>query len=180
MTVHHGENARVLTLRDARPEDAAEVAGVHVRSWQAAYRGLLPDGYLDGLRAEDRAARYTFHLIGPDDPATTVALEAGVILGFVTTGPARGEAHTVGEVHAIYLDPSAWGRGLGRALMTHALARLARRGWTEAVLWVLAGNDRAERFYRAGGWRPDGGRREEEVWGVRVDEVRYRLPLGVR
>ena len=30
------------------------VARVHVRSWQVGYRGLLPDAYLDGLRAEER------------------------------------------------------------------------------------------------------------------------------
>ena len=36
------------------------VARVHVRSWQVGYRGLLPDAYLDGLRAEERAERYNF------------------------------------------------------------------------------------------------------------------------
>jgi ribosomal protein S18 acetylase RimI-like enzyme len=172
-----GHNAAVLTLRDARPEDAAKVAEVHVRAWQVAYRGLLPDDDLDGLRAEDRAARYTFHLVGPEHPATTVALEDGEIRGFVTTGPARGCAQTVGEVYAINVDPAAWGRGVGRALMAHARARLAERGCTEALLWVLVGNVRAERFYRADGWRADGTQRDDEVWGVRVSELRYRRRL---
>lgn len=36
------------------------VARVHVRSWQVAYRGLIPDGYLDRLCPEDRAVRYDF------------------------------------------------------------------------------------------------------------------------
>ena len=40
-----------MFLRPAEPDDAMEVARVHVRSWQAGYRGLLPDAYLDGLRA---------------------------------------------------------------------------------------------------------------------------------
>jgi GNAT superfamily N-acetyltransferase len=120
----------MLTVRAARPEDAADVARVHVRSWQAAYRGLLDDEHLDGLRPEDRAARYTFHLVGPDQPATAVALEDDEIRGFVTTGPARGCAQTVGEVYAINVDPSAWRRGVGRALMAHARSRLASRGFT--------------------------------------------------
>jgi GNAT superfamily N-acetyltransferase len=167
----------VLTLRDARPQDAAQVAGVHVCSWQVAYRGLLPDAYLDGLRAEDRARRYTFDLVGPDHPATTVALEGDEICGFATTGPARGEAQRAGEVYAIYVDPKAWGRGVGRVLMENARSRLAGLGFTEALLWVLTGNDRAERFYRAGGWLPDGGRREEDVWGIRVSNIRYRRLL---
>lgn len=107
---NQSENAAVPELREARPDDAAAVAGVHVRSWQAAYRGLLPDEYLDGLRAENRARRYTFHLVGPEHPATTVALAAGRLCGFVTTGPARGGAETnQGEIYALYVDPDAWG-----------------------------------------------------------------------
>jgi ribosomal protein S18 acetylase RimI-like enzyme len=167
----------VLTLRHARPEDAAEVARVHVCAWQVGYRGLLADEYLDGLRAEDRAGRYTFHLVGPDQPATTVALEGDEICGFVTTGPARGGARTVGEVYAIHVDPRAWGRGVGRVLMANARSRLSGLGFTEAVLWVMTGNDRAERFYRADGWLPDGQRREDDVWGTRVSEIRYRRRL---
>jgi ribosomal protein S18 acetylase RimI-like enzyme len=86
---------------------------------------------LDGLRAEDRATLYTFHLTGPDDPATVVAVEAGEIRGFATTGPARATAGTVaGEVYALYVDPRAWWRGIGRVLMTNARSRLVRRGFT--------------------------------------------------
>jgi hypothetical protein len=44
-----------MFLRPAEPSDASAVARVHVRSWQAGYRNLLPDQYLDGLRPEDRA-----------------------------------------------------------------------------------------------------------------------------
>jgi hypothetical protein len=46
-----------ISLRPAVPGDSLAVARIHVRAWQTAYRGLLPDAYLDGLRAEDRAAR---------------------------------------------------------------------------------------------------------------------------
>jgi hypothetical protein len=50
-------------------------------------------------------------------------------------------------------------------------------GFTEALLWVLIGNDRAERFYRADGWLPDGQRRDDDVWGARVSEIGYRRRL---
>ncbi len=74
--------------------------------------------------------------------------------------------------------------GLGRVLIGEARRLLAERGHADALLWVLAGNSRAERFYRADGWRPDGSRRQEEIgagWGpdsgAVVDEVRYRRSL---
>lgn len=168
----------MLNTRHARQEDAAAVAGVHVRSWQVGYRGLLPDEYLDGLRAEDRMHRYTFGSGDPNDPTTIVAVEDGVICGFVTTraSPDPDDAGR-GEVLALYVDPQAWGTGVGRHLLGEARRQLARGGATQAVLWVLAGNDRAQRFYGVDGWVADGGRRNVQMWSVAVDEIRYRRSL---
>ena len=78
-----------MLIRLAQPEDALAVARVHVRSWQAAYRSLLPDEYLDQLRPEDRAAHYDFSHSDPQKPYTQVAESDGAILGFATTAPAR-------------------------------------------------------------------------------------------
>jgi GNAT superfamily N-acetyltransferase len=169
---------QVETVRAARPGDAAEVADVHVRSWQAAYRGLLPPEYLDGLRAEDRAARYRFDDADPAAPFTMVAETDGHIRGFATVGPAsHDESSSVGELLALYVDPEAWGTGVGRLLVGEARAHLARRGFVEAILWVLSGNSRAQRFYRTDGWVLDGRARTDEVWGVEVDEISFWRPV---
>jgi hypothetical protein len=45
------------------------------------------------------------------------------------------------------------------------------------MLWVLEGNERAERFYRAAGWVHDGARKTEVFQGAEIPEVRYRKPL---
>jgi GNAT superfamily N-acetyltransferase len=172
-----------MLLRPARPEDALAVAGVHVRSWQAAYRGLLPDEYLDGLRPEERAARYDFTHIDPQVPHTIVAVqhggnEDGAILGFATTGPSRDtELEHWGELCALYVDPPHWNKGIGAALVRAAREHLASRGFRDAYLWVLAGNLRANRFYGIDGWAHDGTRRTDVVWGATVDELRYRRRL---
>jgi ribosomal protein S18 acetylase RimI-like enzyme len=168
----------MVQVREARPDDAAEVAGVHVTSWQAAYRGLLPDEYLDGLDPADRMARYTFGAKDPDAPSTIVAVDNGAIRGFATTGRSpHSDTPDAGELFGLYVDPGSWGLGMGRRLIAEARERLSRRGFTEAVLWVLVGNERAERFYRIDGWSPDGRQRRDLVWGVTVDEVCYRRPL---
>jgi ribosomal protein S18 acetylase RimI-like enzyme len=66
-----------VTLRDARRGDELEVAGVHVRSWQEAYRELMPAEFLAGLDPRDRAGRYEFEG-GEEAPTTVVAVgEAG-------------------------------------------------------------------------------------------------------
>ena len=160
------------------PDDALAVAGVHVRSWQVGYRGLLPDAYLDGLRAEERARRYHFDDPDPRSPRTLVAVEGGEIVGFGSTAPAPG-LDGVGELVALYVDPTAWRRGVGRALIQAARARLVEQGFGACVLWLLVGNRAGEAFYRADDWLPEGTRRVAEVWGTEVDEIRVSAPVAV-
>lgn len=173
----------VMLLRPAQPADAIAVARVHVRSWQAAYRTLLPDEYLDQLHPEDRAERYDFATIDPEKPRTIVAEDAGDtsrILGFATTQPSRDPSTADhGELCALYVDPAQWGRGIGVALVTAARAHLAHTGFSNAVLWVLDGNLRGERFYQRDGWVSDGVRRTDTLWGVTVGELRYLRALSI-
>lgn len=168
-----------MNIRPAKPNDALAVARVHVRAWQVAYRGLMPDAYLQRLRPEDRAQRYDFASLDPARPRTLVAIEADTILGFATISPARDEdAAGQGELCALYVEPDCWGRGIGRALASAACAELYRLEFRRAVLWVVAGNARAERFYRADRWVADGLRRPHQVWNVTVETARYGRALA--
>ena len=102
-----------MELRRAETEDAMAVARVHVRSWQAAYRKLMPDDFLDQLRPEDRAKKYDFGNLDPIWPQTIVATESGVVRGFATTAPAQdSNMSDFGELCALYVDPEHWGRGI--------------------------------------------------------------------
>ena len=168
-----------MQLRPAQPDDAMAVARVHVRSWQVAYRTLLPDDYLSQLRPEDRAKSYDFANLDPSKPRTIVAADAGVVLGFATTMPSRdADLPEHGELCALYVDPDKWGQGIGAALIAAARANLLTQGHRKALLWVLVGNARAERFYRIDQWMPDGCRRTDSGWkGIVVDEVRYQRGL---
>jgi GNAT superfamily N-acetyltransferase len=171
----------MLAVRDAKLEDAIEVASVHVRAWQAAYRGLFADEYLDALNVEERASRYSFGSTEPDAPEMILATDEGAIHGFASIGPSRdADVPAAGELRPLYIDPPYWEKGVGRLLMTHAYARLRARGFEEAILWLLIGNRRAERFYRADGWEPDGSRRQEDVWGVDANVIRFRRALNER
>lgn len=163
-----------MLIRRAEPEDAMAVARVHVRSWQVAYRGQIPDAFLDGLRAEDRAQRYDFATDDPLKPHTMVAMDGPTVLGFVTTSPSRdSDLPGYGEICGLYADPEYWSTGVGLALIKAARARLVEQGSRGALLWVLDGNARATRFYEIDGWQADGQRRAADVWGVTLNEVRY-------
>ena len=159
-----------FTIRDAQPGDELQVACVHVRTWQAAYRGLLPDDYLDALKPEDRARRYTFADRSPHAPRTQVAFDDAELVGFATVRVEAGEP-SIGELAALHVEPAHWNRGAGLLLIRAARARLRECGCRAARLWLLEGNRRGERFYRIDGWSLDGSRRTDRVWDVDVTEA---------
>ena len=170
-----------MLLRRAVPGDELAVAEIHVHSWQVAYRGLLPDAFLDALRAQDRAVRYRFAAAGRGEPVTTLAVEGTgheAVVGFVTVGASRDpDRPTDAEVYALYVDPGRFGTGVGRSLLGAARRQLVSDGYESALLWVLAGNERAAAFYRADGWVADGTRRVEDVYGVIAEVARFRRSL---
>lgn len=166
-------------VRPARVGDGDRIGEIHVRSWQAAYETILPSEVLDGLSVERRAAHWRATIERGTEPVW-VAEDDTVVVGFVSGGPARDDdlPGTAGEVYAIYLEPTAWGKGFGRALFAAAEDDLRARGRKPLVLWILTDNARGRRFYEAARWRPDGSERSIEIGGAAVAEIRYRSPRG--
>jgi ribosomal protein S18 acetylase RimI-like enzyme len=165
-----------VTIRLARPDDAAAVAEVHVRSWQEAYADIVPAAYLASLDPKTCAAEWAQYLEhGPEDGVITwVAVAGDRHVGFVSLGPARDEDAGRGdrEIYSIYLDPGTWGHGVARELMRTVIAAAGER--CRITLWVLADNERARHFYRRHGFHADGVERYEDVGGAELLEVRYR------
>lgn len=174
-------------VRHETPDDAEAIAGVHVRAWQAGYAGLVPADVLDRLNIAAWAQRRRD--VGTADPEhpfrTLVATEAGQVVGFSTFGPYRIDQDRdrldpgYGEIVSMYVEPTHWGRGVGRSLLAASIAGLTEQGWRTMRLWVLDGNHRARRFYEAAGLHTDGERSVYQVprspgqTPVGLDEVRY-------
>jgi ribosomal protein S18 acetylase RimI-like enzyme len=169
-------------VRVATIEDAAALGRVHVRAWQAAYRGgLMPDAYLDALSAEERTALWRQRLGGARSAQSTCLVaedEETAVVGFVDVGAADDQAAgSTGEIRALNVDPDHWGAGAGCDLLAWAVETLDRSGFSQAVLWVHPQNARARRFYRVHGWSDDGLERRLDVLGVTVPETRYSRNL---
>ena len=167
-------------VRRAQLQDAEAIAAVHVRTWQIAYRGQLPDHFLENLRQGlDRRTEFWRTEIDTPPVGHEVWVVGGEsrVDGFASIGPARDEhPRKTGELYAIYVDPNYWDRGLGRALLEHSSSRLADEGYGAAILWVLESNARARRFYEMGGWVHDSGSKVESgPDGIELREIRYRI-----
>jgi ribosomal protein S18 acetylase RimI-like enzyme len=169
----------MVTVRTAVHADADAIGRVQVETWRAAYRGLMPDEAIAGFDLEGRQRMWREGLAREPRPgsATFVAELEGEVVGFASVGRSRDEeAENEGELYAIYLLPSCWDRGIGRALIERAEESMRASGFERAILWVMEGNERGERFYRAAGWS-SGGRKLEMFQGAEVAELRYRKAL---
>jgi len=168
-----------VVVRAATLADAEAIGRVHVLAWQAAYVGQMPQKYLDGLDADERASHWRRVLSTSREHAPVLVGEtAGEVAGFATFGPARDDPDTSdGELYVVNVRPDRWGSGVGGALLAAVHAGLAGLGYRSAVLWVLPGNQRARAVYEHLGWRLDGAERTDEAFGVLVPEVRYRRPM---
>lgn len=167
-------------IREAEPKDAEAIAGVHVRSWQAAYRGQLTDDYLDSLSVQERLEMHRQMLESSGERRTWVVEDGGRVVGFAVTGPSQDADadERTGELYAVYLEPERFGSGIGKRLTDHAIDDLRGRGFRTATLWVLQTNDGARRFYEREGWTPDGLTTSERVDCEMRPTLRYRTDLS--
>ena len=174
--------ARVSTsVRRADGGDAPRIAEIHVRSWQAAYSGVLPDELLDGLSVSEREQSWRVLLAESGHRRLILVAEgADGLTGFCSVATPSGDAgagEATAEDGALYVDPVSWRQGVGGALLSAALGELSERGWGEVVLWVLPENRVALDFYdRFGFVVEDGVEKREERSGRPV--VRLRIVLA--
>lgn len=172
--------AGTIALRPAEPQDALAVAHLHAASWRVAYRGMLPDTFLDTLQMDEWVARWEREIRNPAS-RVTLATEGGGIVAFVGTGPVRDadlDPSRVWQVYNLHVAPGRRGGGIGRVLLRRAADLAAAAGIAEVSLWVLTINTPARGFYERCGLRLDGGTMVGNFGGHLIDEVRYRAPAG--
>jgi GNAT superfamily N-acetyltransferase len=167
-------------IRDAMTADLPAIAEIHASSWRAAYRGILPDAFLDGDLLEERNTRWSgiAERMGPRDNlliATEGKRAVGFIAGWtsVTLGCEDGYGLFIDNLHVRPdLRGNKYGESLFRALARNATGdNKTADAKTGAYLWLLDGNAPAHRFYNRLGGR-DGERRMIELGGRTVNETR--------
>ncbi len=172
------EDLEVL-VSPAGHDDAADIARIHVATWRAAYRGMVPNTYLEGLDVGVRTEQWRNWIELPER-RTLVARQCGALLGFCATGPARDpDANAAtSEVYALYVDEPHWRSGHGRALLERAISDAEDDGAAQLTLWVLEQNERARLFYERLGFVFDGVSKIELIGGSSLTELRYRRRFG--
>lgn len=159
-----------MEIRPATPVDAPAIAALHVRTWRIAYRGILPAQLLDDLSVDLRTAAWR-ETLSETDP-TVVAEDAGALIGFCALELPSREDDRALEVSALYVEPTRWRSGVGRALLAAALGALGEGRWDEVTLWVLRRNAQARAFYARSGFRLDGASDVHQASGMPIVRMR--------
>ena len=160
-----------MEIRPLRETDSRlEISRIYEESWKTAYRGIVPQAYLDGIPA----GRWAEALDRPGWD-TLVLTEGERLIGTSSVCASRWpDWPGYGEVVSLYLLPEYMGRGLGKALLLAAVERLKERGFRDILLWVLEENRRARDFYEKAGFFSAGNFMEDEIGGRPLREVLYR------
>lgn len=139
----------MLIIRAADTDDAPAIARVHVDAWQATYRGIIPQPYLDTLTVQNRTIGWVRILQRASETVTLVSeSHDGRIVGFASGGPIRHRDNRFqGELMSLYVMPSAQRHGHGQRLFLAVANRLHRMNLVGLFTWVLADNP-ARTFYQ--------------------------------
>lgn len=147
-----------------RPGAIGAIAALHGRHYAASH------GFDQIFEA--RVARELGEFCCRCDPARDrlwLALRGDAIVGSIVID---GSEHPgVAHLRWFILGPEARGLGVGKRLMSEAMAFIRAGGFRSAYLWTLADLDAAIHLYEVEGWEV-AERLRGTQWGKAVDEVR--------
>ena len=157
------------------PDDAADLARVHVASWRETYPGMLPEEYLAGMSEETHARGFRRALLfASKKNITLAAADRNGFVGYVDAAPSRRGPPSEAEIATLYVLKAAQGQGVGIRLLCDAARALAANGAKSLLISVLKDNAPARAFYEHLGGVADPPRPQPGPGGRMVEEVSYR------
>lgn len=166
-----------ISVRDAVADDLPDMERAKREAGVAAWPHILSPEVIAQLGFPER---WTAAVRTPPARGRVLVGEwAGKVVGFAFLRPSGDDDANdeIGELDGLYVAPSEWGRGVGRALLAATLDQLRADEFRQATLWTAVDNHRPRRIYETGGWRMDGTVRHRQIGGGEFDEVRYRIRL---
>lgn len=161
----------IRALRET--DDKFTVSRIYEESWKYAYKGIVPQEYLDSI-PEGHWAPY----LDNKEVHTLVAIENGKIIGTSSCCKSRYEnLSNWGEIISIYFLPEYMGQGYGQKLLNAAIQELGNMGFDDIFLWALEENVRARNFYEKCGFRESGECLLHNIGGKDLQEIQYRYHI---
>ena len=163
-----------MKIRWSKPADTAALAALHRDAWRYAYRGIIPGISLERMIARRGPVGWgRMHRSG----LRVLVLEFdNQVAGYATFGPCKTQSFARrGEIHELYMRPECQGTRLGRRRFGEARRHLRANGLVGLLVWSLAENDLACRFYKALGGK-ERMRGYERIGGARLEKIAFVWP----
>lgn len=168
----------MFELREATRADAWAIDEITVEAWRTSFSGSVPADVLEGQQVGARADYFRSRLPSETPYQTTVAVEGETVIGYVHVAASRDDDGIgLPEISALYVSPRHHRKGVGRALVHHAMQWISATGSSEVTLWTLRDVASTRRFYEALGGRCD-LEKSEEIRGHDLPHVRYRFQIS--
>ncbi|RZU32651.1 GNAT family N-acetyltransferase [Blastococcus saxobsidens] len=167
-----------VSVRPARPADAAAIARVQGTTWRTAYRAVLPAAVLDDWDADGVTASWAAAIAAPPTPRyrVLVALERDEVVGFAAVAPVEDDP-AAAELGPLLVEPR-WGRrGHGSRLLAAVADHASADGVVELQAWLLETDRVSADFFESAGWAADGWARTLETGDEPLREVRWHAAL---
>ena len=159
----------MIVRKVTQSDDFDAIGNIYAQSWKSAYRGIVPQSYLDSLSGEQWADKFRTR-----KHDSFIILEGGKYIGTSSICAARDEIMAgYGEIISIYLLPEYFGQGYAEPLLNCAVNALWEKGYENIYLWTLEKNIRAQRFYEKNGFYKNGDTSAIEIAGKELTEIRY-------
>ena len=163
---------QIITKKMETDDEIRGKAYVHWKAWQEAYLGIVKHSYLDE-RTIDQCEKTALS----NKDSTIIAKDGKCVIGFVQYGKYNyDDLEDAGEITALYVLADYYGKGIGYRLMQEAMKHLS--GYSQTVVFVIKGNQRAIHFYTRYGFRFDGQEGMSQV-GVTVARMVLQRHLPV-
>ena len=161
----------LITIRSAEHGDGVALSELRIDAWRYAYRGIIPGLTLERMIAR-RGSPWWDSPRGTADCCLLLEFD-NHISGYATFGQSRMRgARALGEIYELYVKPECHGAGFGRSLFDESRRRLRAQHLEQLIVWSLAENELACRFYGAlGGVRRF--RTSERFGGVRLELIGF-------
>ena len=161
-------------IKKATLDDIDILGQIHARSWQHAYKNIIPDSVLADITAQKRADRFK-KAMSESGEENYLLLVNNQPVGFTSIGISRDDdlSDNTGEIWGIYLDPDHWRKGYGSKLLNWAEAELKSRGYKSIALWVLKDNHQARKFYKKHNFHKEGRRETITIGNKDLEKIRY-------
>lgn len=146
----------MILIRRAKIEDAVAISKIHALSWKTAYKGIVPQKYLDELKVDFWVTPFQKWIANGTLVADILFVDS-IPIGCIAYGKSRDDQLPEwGEIVSIYIHPEHCRKGYGGMLLRHALKQMNADSYKSCYLWVLSENINARRFYEESGFSHNG------------------------